>query len=70
MRRSLIAALYALAALSATLAQERPKDTFESLWNDATAGFHKITEYDDYTWWKRATPSTTSPSRATTRTRA
>ena len=49
MRRSLIAALYALAALSATLAQERPKDTFESLWNDATAAFHKTTEYDAYT---------------------
>jgi len=30
-------------------AQERPRDTFESLWRKATAGDHTITEYEGYT---------------------
>jgi hypothetical protein len=51
MRRLLIATLLAFAALAVTpaLAQERPRDTFESLWKKATAGDHQITEYDGYT---------------------
>ncbi len=40
----------AVAAIATgAIAQTKPKDTFESLWRDATEGEHTLTEYDDYT---------------------
>ena len=41
--------LAAVAALISTAASAQHKRSFESLWGEATAGEHALTEYGDYT---------------------
>lgn len=47
LRTAIVASVAAILIATAAIAQ--PKDTFESLWNDATSGQYVLTEFDDYT---------------------